>query len=168
MTGVFNTIGHETEQPSRDASARFLEGLSYLFRAQAAIERQEYVEARSLIDGAATTIESAAEAMEGIAGGGGAYPVGERVDERYAQELAVLEARLTELGWTMPLWNHEILLIAGTELRALARILYLQVPGLGTPEMDWSALRRINDRVRRVLELGTLLSRVSFLGGHGA
>ena len=168
MTGVFNTIGHETEQPSRDASARFLDGLASLFRAEAAIEREAYEEAVSLLDGAAATMETAAGEMERIAGGGGAYRIGEEVDDRDRAELDALEARLAELGWGAPLWNHEILLIAGTELRTLAQVVRAQTPALGTPPLDWSALRRINERVRRVLELGTLLSRASFLGGHAA
>lgn len=164
MTGPFNTIGHETEQISRDASAELMTAMSALYTMLEALERSDVVAAEQRRIEVIDRLQNSAKNFDHATEVAGDYLLSTSGDHAHAIELASLYAQLSELNYKLPFNNPQLSAIAAIETRLFSNIVET-VPFYGSPS-DWMSFRTIIETASRLLSIGLILARISALHGH--
>jgi len=135
MSGVFNTIDHETESLSRSASSELLEGVSSVFRMMSeaeqqspdGIERRRQQAKRHLVLSAALFDQIKAQSSD--------YSLSPPAASPGADEYAELLARLQNFGLFAPLTNYRLPEFAAAEIRRFqTEVASAEFPGT---RADW-------------------------------
>lgn len=166
MPGVFNTIDHETEGISRQASEALMHALSKVLQMLAHLEANRTDQAEVTRAEAVRDVDRAAQLLHDVADRAGTYRLsipgqGHPEDE----ELRTLYQTMEAFGYPPPLRNSDLPRIGAQEARALHE--RLDHGSLGGSNYDvWQSTRDVLSHVQRILSIGVAAARLSALHGH--
>lgn len=167
MTGLFNTVGHETEPETRKAASNLFDALAAVHRTLAAVERGEAAEANGQLGEITGALRAVAERYEMLAGRGNLRPLflpHPPTRPEPAGEVAALQDALRGYGISTSLRNRDLFGVAAREVRALADVLeHVRFTGR---HGDWYPIRDVVYQVSRLTTLGVVFSRIAALEGR--
>ena len=164
MPFVDNQLRHETEEDARVASAQLMTAMSKLYMAFGELERRQVLAANDRKSQVVQMPEDAANQFDQIAQIAGDYPLNTSSDHPQAYELAGLYAQLGSYQYNQPLNNQDISNISSHEIRLFSGVVSRQV--FEDSPQDWFIGRQIQEAANRLLTIGVITSRVSFLNSH--
>ena len=168
MTGLFNTIGHETAGATSEAASHVFEGLAGAHRALARAERNDRGAAEADQRAAAGVLILAAAEFEALAERANDRPIATRSDAAANSPLdpmllAELHGVLSDHGISAGLRNRDLFQIPAREARSLADAL-THANFVGR-HADWYVFRDVLAQVNRLTSLGVALSRLAAFDG---
>ena len=165
MTGLFNTIGHETEHQTEIAASRLFEGLALVNQMLSKVELGDVTAANIDRQNAATLLVSVAPQFEALANSANDRPLSWSMAEMdtFPPELSELRDQLQRYGVSLLLRNRDLFQVAAREIRLLVDVLQ-HVSFVGR-HVDWYAVRDVIDQINRLTTLGVAFSRIASLHG---
>lgn len=167
MTGLFNTVGHETEPETREAASNLFDALGGVHRVLADVERGHVDEANGPLGEISKALRAVAQRYEILEGRGNPRPLflprpGSPPEP--AGEVAALQDALRAHGISTSLRNRDLFGVAAKEVRSLADVLdHVHFTGR---HGDWYPVRDVVFQVNRLTTLGVVFSRIAALEGR--
>lgn len=166
MTGLFNTIGHETESQTKTAASHLFEALASVNQMLAKVELGDIPAADVERQHATNQLSQVASTFEELSTNGSDIPLFlSGADSAISPaELSELQGQLRRYSVSLALRNRDLFGIAAREIRLLVDVLQ-HVTFVGR-HADWYAMRDVVDQVNRLTTLGVTFSRIASLEGN--
>ena len=166
MTGLFNTIGHETEGQTGFAAATVFDALSTVNSMLSKVELKDIGSANMERQKAVALLSTAATQFDALAADANDQPLFVSIPTTSVSvaELNELKEQLGRRDISIAMRNRDLFQIAGRELRALMSVIE-QAFFLGR-HSDWYSMRDVIRQMNRLTGLGVVLSRIASLHGN--
>jgi hypothetical protein len=169
MTGLFNTMGHETENQTEIAASNLFEGLALVYQMLSKIELKDVKAAHIERQKAAVLLTAAASEFEALAGLANDRPLfwpmpnGPTLPPPESFGLSELRDQLHRYGISLLLRNRDLFQVAAREIRLLVDV--IQHVAFTGRHADWYVVRDVVDQLNRLTTIGVAFSRIASLHG---